>query len=338
MRLLLVPLLIGLVAAACGGGSSPSGPDPTPGTPVSGVVFYDENANGALDPSEVVRFPGVTVSIGGRTGQSATGGRFTVENVSAGSQPATVSAESLPAYFTPGAPVSVTAPAAGEIAVPAVLAIASRARPNVYLAFGDSITAGDGSSAGDGYRDYLAADLRAYWGRADVLNGGRSGTKSDVGEAKIAGDVAAYRAAYVLILYGTNDWNTAACRNDFPCYTIDNLRSMIQQARAEGAMPVVGTIPPVNPLYVDRQAVDRNDWVRRMDDLVRAMAKQERAPIAEVHGDFLKQPTLSALFADDKHPNDEGYRVMSRSFFDAVTKPLAGSAAAAGPPLLLSRP
>jgi lysophospholipase L1-like esterase len=329
------------VAAACGGGSpaDPGTPTPTPGTPVSGVVYYDENANGVLDAAEVVRLPGVTVAIGGRTGQSGTGGRFTVESVPAGTQEATARAESLPAYYAAGAAVAVSAPqASGEVAVPAVLAIASRARPNVYLAFGDSITAGAGSSDGDGYRDYLAAELRAYWGRGDVLNGGRSGTKSDVGEAKIAGDVAAYRAAYVLILYGTNDWNYAPCRNEFPCYTIDNLRSMIQQARAGGAMPVVGTIPPVNPSYVDRQAEERNDWVRRMNELVRAMARQERAPIAEVHGDLLKQPSLPALFADFLHPNDEGYRVMSRSFFEAITKPLAGSAATAGAPQLLARP
>src|SRR5512147_121830 len=51
---LTVPLLTSLVAAACGGGGSPSGPDsPPPGTAVSGVVFYDENANGALDAFEV---------------------------------------------------------------------------------------------------------------------------------------------------------------------------------------------------------------------------------------------------------------------------------------------
>ena len=78
--------------------------------------------------------------------------------------------------------------------------------------------------------------------------------------------------------------------------------------------------------------------MKRMNDLVRTMARQESAPIAEVHGDFLKQPSLSALFADFLHPNDQGYLVMSRSFFDAITKPLAGSAAAAGPPLILDRP
>ena len=83
---------------------------------------------------------------------------------------------------------------------------------------------------------------------------------------------------------------------------------MVLQARDAGAFPIVGTIPPVNPSYVDRDATARNDWVSRMNDLVRAMATQERAPIAEIHGDFLKQPSLPALFEDDMHPNDLGYR------------------------------
>jgi lysophospholipase L1-like esterase len=326
------------VAAACGGGGSPSGPTTVPGTPVSGSVFYDENGNGVLDAPEAVRLPGVTVAIGGKTAASATGGRFTVSDVPSGPQEATISAGTLPAYFTAGPAVSLTAPASGEVALPAVLAIAAPMRKNVYLAFGDSISAGVGSTGSMGYRDFLAADLRAYWGRADVLNGGRSGTKTDVGEAKIWDDVAYYKPAYVLILYGTNDWNYAPCRNDFPCYTIDNLRSMVQQARAGGALPIVGTIPPVNPNYADRQAEDRNDWVRRMNALVKAMAAQERAPVADVHTAFLNQQSLPPLFADFLHPNDEGYRVMSRAFFDAITKPLAGSAQAAGLPLLLDRP
>jgi lysophospholipase L1-like esterase len=321
------------VAAACGG--SPSGPDTPPGTPVTGVVFYDQNANGRLDPNEVVRLPGVTVSIGGKSAASATAGRFTVEDVPAGSQQATVSPGSLPAYFTPGNAVPVTAPqTGGEVAVPAVLALGAGAQPNVYVAFGDSITAGDGSSAGDGYRETLAADLRAYWGQADVVDAGRSGTRSDDGEARFTKDVAGHRPAYVLVLYGTNDWNNAACRNDFPCDTIDNLRAIVQETRAIGAVPLVGTIPPVNPAYVDRQADDRNDWVVRMNVLVRAMAAQERVQVAEVHGALTKQPSLPPLFTDFLHPNDEGYRIISRAFFDAITKPLGASSSAAGPPRL----
>jgi lysophospholipase L1-like esterase len=111
---------------------------------------------------------------------------------------------------------------------------------------------------------------------------------------------------------------------------------MVQQARAAGSLPVLGTIPPVNPLYEDKRAADRNDWVKRLNDLVRAMAKQERVPIAEIHGDFLKQSSLPALFTDFLHPNDQGYSVMAQSFFRAISSPqAAGSTAVGMPPLFV---
>ena len=96
-----------------------------------------------------------------------------------------------------------------------------------------------------------------------MINDGVPSTRSDDGAARIAGSLAAERPAYVLILYGTNDWNLSACRRAFPCFTIENLRSMIRQAKAAGTVPVVGTIIPANPAYVNRLAADRNAVDRR---------------------------------------------------------------------------
>jgi lysophospholipase L1-like esterase len=158
-----------------------------------------------------------------------------------------------------------------------------------------------------------------------VANDGVPGTKSNKGETRVGASLSRNRPAYLLILYGTNDWNDTECKTAFPCYTIDSLRSMVLQARDAGAFPIVGTIPPVNPSYADRDAEARNDWVKRMNDLVRAMAKQERVPIAEVHGAFLKQSSLPALYYDFLHPNDDGYRLIAQAFFDAITKPLSAS-------------
>ena len=320
-------ILLAATAAACGGGSSsptnPATPTPPPGSPVSGFVFYDENGNGTADPSEVVRLPGVGVAVGSATGTSATGGRFTIASAPNGTQTAQARPDTLPAYFTAGAAQSVAVPPSGDVPVPAVLALGSRAKPNVYLAFGDSITWGEGSSDGSGYPPMLEGDLRAFWGKAGIASDGVPGTKSYRGAQRLGSSLGIARPAYVLILYGTNDWNDAECRETPPCYTIDSLRSMVQQTRDAGAFPVLGTIPPVNPSYTDRFAAERNAWVTAMNDRVRAMAKQERVQVAEVHGNFLKQPSLSALFADDKHPNDAGYRVIAQSFFDAITKPLS---------------
>ncbi len=97
--------------------------------------------------------------------------------------------------------------------MPAVLALGARAQPNVYLAFGDSITWGEGSSDGSGYSDELEADLRAFWGKAGVTKDGAPGTKSNKGESRMGQSLNTYRPAYVLILYGTNDWNDPECRD-----------------------------------------------------------------------------------------------------------------------------
>jgi lysophospholipase L1-like esterase len=292
---------------------------------VSGFVFYDENGNGTAEASETVRLPSVGVAVGGVTGSTASGGRFSLPRVPNGTQTAHTRPDALPAYFTPGTAVSVSVPPAGDVAVPAVLPISGRARANIYLAFGDSITAGDGSSDGSGYPDELEADLRAYWGKATIERDGAPGTKSNRGSGRLASSLGYARPAYVLILYGTNDWNDAECREAFPCYTIDSLRSMVDMTRGFGAFPIVGTIPPVNPAYADRRPEERNDWVRRMNDEVRAMARQERAAIAEVHGEFMKQPSLPPLFEDYLHPNDTGYRLITRAFLAAITQPASAS-------------
>jgi lysophospholipase L1-like esterase len=333
--------MLAAVAAACGGGSptGPGGtPTPVPGSPVSGFVYYDENGNGTVDPAETVRLPSVGVIIGGVAGSTTPGGRFSLPSVPNGSQTAQARPDALPAYFTPGTPVSVSVPPSGDVAVPAVLALGPRAKANVYLAFGDSITWGQGSSDGSGYADVLQADLRAFWGKATVIKDGDPGTKSNKGESRMGRSLSTYRPAYALILYGTNDWNDAECRNTPPCYTIDALRSMVLQTRDAGAFPVVGTIPPVNPSYLDKDAAARNDWVKAMNDQVRAMAKQQGAPVADVHAEFLKQASLPPLFTDFLHPNDAGFQLIARAFFGAITQPISATGSARGSAFLFRRP
>lgn len=330
-RLALISLLF---LPACGGSTSPVGPGPgptaDPGHPVSGVVFYDVNANGILDPAETVRLPGVTVTVGGRTGESTDRGRFTVAGVPAGEQQAEVQAASLPAYFRTGAALTVTVPqATGTLEVPATLEI-GRNYPNTYLGFGDSITRGEGGGPGGGYLGYLEADLRSYWGEATLENAGDPGTKSYQGESRLWQTLQHARPAFTLILYGTNDWNDSACHSGFPCYTVNSLRSMVRQARDYGSNPILGTIPPANPAYEDRDAAARNVWVSDMNELVRAMAEQERVRIAEIHADFVAQPSLESLFFDHVHPNDAGYQLMARAWWRAITSPAAATTSGAG--------
>jgi acyl-CoA thioesterase I len=316
---------------------------PTPASvhPVSGVVFYDENGNGVIDDGEDVRLPHVVLTLGGRSAESDAEGAFAASAVPAGTRTVEIRPESLPPQFRAGRvpTVAIPLPEGARVPVPVVLPIGAN-RPNTYLAFGDSITAGDGSRGSRGYRSPLQSSLRDYWGRADVVNDGVESTRSDDGAARIGGSLAAERPAYVLILYGTNDWNLSACHRVITCFTIENTRSMIRQAKAAGTIPVVSTIIPVNPAYVNRLADERNFWIDETNAALVPMARAEGAIVADLNAAMRAEtPDLPELFSDHVHPNDRGYSAMADAFFRALTQPVGTAPTAqavepdaAGPP------
>ena len=108
---------------------------------------------------------------------------------------------------------------------------------------------------------------------------------------------------------------------------------MIRQAKDRNSLPVVGTIPPVNTAYADKSPPERQDWVKRMNDLIRPMVVQENALLADVHAAMLKEGDLTALFFDHVHPNDRGYQIIAREWFRAITTPSASASALAEEPL-----
>lgn len=313
-----------LCLAACGG-SGPSAPPP-PGSPpptgsnaVAGVVFYDQNGNGAADGDELVRLPGVRVTIGGQTGAADGVGQFSVSGVADGAQSASVDTASLPPYFQPGRLPALTLPlAAGTVVpVPVVLPIGAN-RPNTYLAFGDSIVEGTGSDRRLGFATPLEQRLRTYWGEAEVIVDGVRGSRSVDGRERLAASLAQSKPAFILVLYGTNDWN-GHCQSVAPeaCFTVSALRDIIRMARAAGTMPVVGTIIPADP---DVSVADRNRWIQLENDLIRPMVQQEEAVLADTWAAFGADPSgWPPLFFDLLHPNDDGYARISDAFFQAVT-------------------
>lgn len=326
---LLLPVL------GCGGGganpAAPAVPSPVPESSrhdLAGVVFYDEDGDGALDPDEETRLGAVRVAVDDRRAVTDGDGRFHLEGVRDGSQRPAIEASGLPPFFDASRlpTVAVPGPPGFELALPVALPIGVN-RPHTYLAFGDSITTGDGSRGRRGYRDTLAARLRDAWGRAEILNDGEGAGRSDQGVDRLPGSLASQHPAYLLLLYGTNDWNRFECRSYVPsCFTVPNLRRMVQAARAGGTVPVVATLPPVNPAYENRSAADRNAWILAINVNIRAMVREEGAVLADVHSAFPAQETdLPALFADHVHPNDDGYERIAEAFFRAITGPRGGS-------------
>jgi lysophospholipase L1-like esterase len=328
-RLRAVLCLGAVVASACGGGGGgPTAPPAVgPTHAVDVAVYYDENANGALDSSEFVRIPDATVEVAGRQGRSAAvTGQVMVDNVPDGAQMVSLRAASLPPFFVAPAPIPIVVPQSQTAFIPVTLPIGSN-RPNVYLAFGDSITDGEGSADGNGYVSRLQRKLEGHFGRATMIKDGLSATRSNRGSDRLP-DSLTVRAAYTLILYGTNDWNVGECKTSPPCFTIDSLRTMVRDVKFRQGIPVLATIIPANPTF--ELGPTRNQWISAMDARIREMARAEGAVVADLEAAFLRDAQLSRLYTDHIHPNDAGYELMAQAFFEAISRP-APAAAAAGP-------
>jgi len=323
-----------LPLAACGGSSSsgsPSGPS-GPSVPTQSVVvtvFYDENSNGRLDSDEGVRLPGIEVVIGTGSGITGVGtGQAAVTGVLEGSHNVALREGSIPSFYQAAAPIPIQVPASAEVLYPVGLPIGNN-NPNLYLGFGDSITVGVGSNDGRGYGRKLQDQLGPHLGRAEVrLSGsGRSGDSSIEGTEVIKKDMRDLAPAYTLVLHGTNDWHEQPCQ-DVPasdCFTIDALRSILQEVRVWRSLPVLGTLPPVNPALAP---AGRNLWVDEMNVLIRALASEQGAVLADINAAFRAQGDLPSLFSDDVHPNDAGYDVLAEAWFDAITRSRSAAASA----------
>jgi lysophospholipase L1-like esterase len=327
--------LLALGLAGCGGGSGPSSPStsPTPSVPtysVTATVFYDQNANGQLDGNENTRVPGVDVVIGTGTGKSAVGSGLAVVNgIQAGTLSVALRTESVPYYFQPLASTTIAVPGAAEVRVPLALPI-GRNNPNLYLGLGDSITDGTGSSDGLGYTIKLQNLLGPHFGRAEVREWGRQGDSSAETAQVTRQTLNWFNPAYTLILLGTNDWHEQTCQGRPPasCYTIESLREIVRDVKGWDSLPVLATIPPVNPALTPDS---RNRWYDEMNALIKALGQQEQVLVADLNAEMKAAGNLAALYYDDVHPNDAGYQLLAQAWFKAITRGRAAAASASAP-------
>ena len=316
-----IPVLVALtpLLAACGGGGSspthPPGPS-DPGNTVVAVVYYDEDGDGNSGSFERARIPDVDVLVGGRSARSEKGtGRAVVSGVAAGAQTVSLRPETLPPFYRPGASVPIQVPLGegSQVFLPVTLPIGPDSLPDVYMAFGDSLTKGEGFSGG--YPARLEGMLRVHFADAVVANRGADATNSYEALERLQRNLTGNRPAITLILYGTNDWHIQGCQNTpSACPTPENLRIVVQRVKDFGSLPFLATIPPVNPAINP----GRNDWVAAVNNKIRPVAQEEGAFLVDLFEAFRKKPDLASLFSDDVHFNDAGYQVMAEAFFEAI--------------------
>lgn len=213
-----------------------------------------------------------------------------------------------------------------------------RATAVSVVAFGDSITAGAGSTLDghDRYPDALADELAARGVTAAVANAGIGGNRilndaprlfpgGPSGLSRFERDVLSQRGAtHVLLLEGVNDLGIGELFGPVVSAdeVIEGYRTLIAQAHAQGLSVLVGTILPfrgaIVPQYwtaeneTKRQAI--NAWIRSTDEhdgvvdfdaVMRDPSDPEQMPAPLHSGDFL-------------HPSSAGYQVMAEAAADVL--------------------
>lgn len=205
-----------------------------------------------------------------------------------------------------------------------------------FMAFGDSITAGEvtlpGSTASvptsgkqvvvpaAAYPVVLQRLLRTRYSfqsdQITVSNQGVGGEKAIDARNRFFAVLNSLRPEVVLILSGHNDIPTGA--DGAASGAANEVRIMAQGAKVQGARVFIGTPVPgrpggnktINPVLLV-------DYANRM----RAIASQEGAVLVDLHALMLPD-VFRYIGVDGLHPNEAGYSRIAELFYEAIQREL----------------
>ncbi|MGE3176460.1 MAG: GDSL-type esterase/lipase family protein [Vicinamibacterales bacterium] len=230
-----------------------------------------------------------------------------------------------------------------------------------FVAFGDSITAGEDGNAltsswdgpnwtpgmllspsqlliGREYPTVLQQLLAARYSSQTIVvhNEGFGGERasSSVAQTRFRDVLSARLPQVVLIMEGTNDIYGINGGNPSGIPgAISGLRSMIQTAKGRGVSPYLATVPPMNS--AGSRGAQGYLTVPLLNEQIRQLASAERVPLVDVHAAF--SGNVALLSSDGLHPNAAGFDVIAQAFF-AVIRGTLESAAPASEPFGVANP
>jgi|GEM_PF-758543 len=194
----------------------------------------------------------------------------------------------------------------------------------VFLAFGDSITYGSGTSANGpatAYPKLLETKLNEnYTGYFLSINAGNPGETTEEGLERFALWLDTNNPDLVLLMEGTND----EFFGDPYDQTEDNLRAMVQMALARDINVIIATIPPV----ISNSYLNRDEQERRIvgfNPRIYQIASDYNIPVAPVFEAIMAVPNWQNVLMDQpsaNHPNDAGHAVIRDTFYAIISADL----------------
>jgi acyl-CoA thioesterase I len=174
----------------------------------------------------------------------------------------------------------------------------------VIVAFGDSLTAGYGTDAGNSYPDFLEQDLNAKGFHYHVLNAGVSGNTTKDGVERLD-DVVSLKPALVIVAFGGNDGLRGLPIDS----TRKNLDQIVSTLHRAGIKVVLGgiTLPPNYGA----------DYIRQFNESYALLAKQYHVPLLP----FLLQDvygTAGSMQPDGIHATSQGNQQVARNLLPLV--------------------
>lgn len=176
---------------------------------------------------------------------------------------------------------------------------------------------------GDSITEIWSRPGHVFFPGKPYINRGISGQSSQQMVLRFHQDVVDLHPKVVVILAGTNDIAEKTGPMT-PEMTLDDLRAMVEMARANGIRPVICSIPPAIDFYWNKglnPAPKIREWNARLE----AWAKAERlvwvdyyTPLADANGGMKDGMSL-----DGTHPTPAGYAVMAPLAEAGIAKALA---------------
>lgn len=181
-------------------------------------------------------------------------------------------------------------------------------------AFGDSITAGQGSDSG-GYPPKLSDLLNNNGKPSLVANAGIGGEQTPQGISRFDSVLASFPANFILIMEGTNDANSGISVST----TRFNLEAMINKCKAAGVIPVLATLTPSN--RNGSETLIPGTW----NPMIHALATSTGTILADQYAAI--QPVWGGVNVDGIHPNDSGYQIIANTWYSVIASMISSSGA-----------
>jgi acyl-CoA thioesterase-1 len=223
------------------------------------------------------------------------------------------------------------------LALPLLALIASDQRADkaaiTIVTLGDSITRGAraGVKPNETFAAQLEADLQQQSVKAEVVNLGVGGERTDQALQRLEKDVLSRKPKVVTIMYGTNDSFVDKGRKE-PRLTVEeyrlNMKSLVTKLRAAGVQPVLMTEPRWGPDGRNGLDENPNGLLEKYMEACRSIAKEEKVPLVDHFAIWTKAEADGTKIAewttDQCHPNPAGHKQMSEAILPILRKALMG--------------